>query len=63
MNVDAYGIWDASINYAVNDKLTLFAQGLNLFNEKTFLYSVYKERVISFETYGPRYALGVRLNF
>ena len=63
VNVDAYGIWDASINYAVNDKLTLFAQGLNLFNEKTFLYSVYKERVISFETYGPRYALGVRLNF
>ncbi len=63
VNVDAYGIWDASINYALNDQVTLFAQGLNLFNEKTFLYSVYKERVIAFETYGPRYALGVRLNF
>lgn len=63
VNVDAYGIWDASINYALNDQVTLFAQGLNLFNEKTFLYSVYKERVITFETYGPRYALGVRLNF
>ncbi len=63
VNVDAYGIWDASINYALNDQVTLFAQGLNLFNEKTFLYSVYKERVISFETYGPRYAFGVRLNF
>lgn len=63
VNVDAYGIWDASINYALNDQVTLFAQGLNLFNEKTFLYSVYKERIITFETYGPRYALGVRLNF
>lgn len=63
VNVDAYGIWDASINYALNDQVTFFAQGLNLFNEKTFLYSVYKERVISYETYGPRYALGVRLNF
>ncbi len=63
VNVDAYGIWDASINYALNDRLTLFAQGLNLFNEKTFSYSVYKERVIAFETYGPRYAVGARLNF
>ncbi|ATY32212.1 hypothetical protein CVN68_09670 [Sphingomonas psychrotolerans] len=63
VNVAAYGIWDASINFALNDRLTLFAQGLNLFNEKTFLYSVFEERTISYETYGPRYALGVRVNF
>ncbi len=63
VNVDAYGIWDASINFALNDHVTLFAQGLNLFNEKTFTYSVYKERVITYETYGPRYALGIRANF
>lgn len=63
VNVAAYGIWDASINYAVNDQFTLFAQGLNLFNEKTFQYSVFTERTITYETYGPRYALGVRLNF
>ncbi|MFS2108114.1 TonB-dependent receptor [Sphingomonas sp. Sphisp140] len=63
VNVDAYGIWDASINFALNDHVTLFAQGLNLFNEKTFTYSVFKERVITYETYGPRYALGIRANF
>jgi iron complex outermembrane recepter protein len=63
VNVAAYGIWDASINLALNDKVTLFAQGLNLFNEKTLNYSVYEERVITYETYGPRYALGIRASF
>ncbi|MDT8760907.1 TonB-dependent receptor [Sphingomonas psychrotolerans] len=63
VNVAAYGIWDASINLALNDNVTLFAQGLNLFNEKTFTYSVFEERVITYETYGPRYALGIRASF
>ena len=63
VNVAAYGIWDASINYAINDNFTVFAQGLNIFNEKTFTYSVFEERVITYETYGPRFALGLRANF
>jgi iron complex outermembrane recepter protein len=63
VDVAAYGIWDASINFALTDNVALFAQGLNIFNEKTFTYSVYEERVITYETYGPRYAVGVRVNF
>ncbi|MBI0533071.1 TonB-dependent receptor [Sphingomonas sp. TX0522] len=63
INVAAYGIADASINYALTPHVTLFAQGLNIFNEKTFNYSIYPERVITYETYGPRYALGVRASF
>ncbi len=63
VNVAAYGIWDASISYALNDKFTVFAQGLNLFDEETFTYSVFEERVITYETYGPRFALGLRANF
>jgi len=63
VDVAAYGIVDASINYALTDNVILFAQGLNLFNEKTFLYSVFKERTITYETYGPRYALGIRATF
>lgn len=51
------------VEHALQHWVTLFAEGLNLFNEKTFLHSAYKERVISFETYGPRYAFGMRLNF
>jgi TonB-dependent receptor len=63
VNVAAYGIADASINYAVTPNVTVFAQGLNIFNEKTFNYSVFQERVITYETFGPRYALGVRATF
>ncbi|NJR79410.1 TonB-dependent receptor [Sphingomonas corticis] len=63
VNVAAYGIADASINYAITPNVTVFAQGLNIFNEKTFTYSVFPERVITYETYGPRYALGVRATF
>lgn len=62
-NIAAYGIADASINYALTPNITVFAQGLNIFNEKTFSYSIYPERVITYETYGPRYALGVRATF
>lgn len=63
VNVASYGIADASINYALTPNVTVFAQGLNIFNEKTFNYSVFPERVITYETYGPRYALGVRATF
>ena len=63
VNIAAYRIADASINYAITPNVTVFAQGLNIFNEKTFNYSVYPERVITYETYGPRYALGVRATF
>ena len=63
VNVAAYGIWDASINYALTKNVTVFAQGLNLFNEKTFTYSIFQERTITYETYGPRFALGVRAIF
>ncbi|MHA6724058.1 TonB-dependent receptor [Sphingomonas sp. RS2018] len=63
VNIASYGIADASINYAITPNLTVFAQGLNIFNEKTFSYSVFPERVITYETYGPRYALGVRATF
>lgn len=63
VNVAAYGIVDASINYALTPNVTIFAQGLNIFNEKTFNFSVFPERVITYETYGPRYALGVRASF
>jgi iron complex outermembrane recepter protein len=63
VNVAAYGIADASINYALTPNFTVFAQGLNIFDEKTFTYSVFEERVITYETYGPRYALGIRATF
>lgn len=63
VDVAAYGQTDASFSYAWSKTLTLFAQGINLNNAKYRKYSVYPERVISYEAYGPRYALGARATF
>lgn len=63
VNVDAYGQADASFSYAWNKNLTFFMQGINLNNAKYLKYSVYPERVISYEAYGPRYSAGARFSF
>lgn len=63
VNVAAYGEWDASLSYAWNKNLTFFMQAINLNEEKTQLYSIYPERVITNEAFGARYALGARVNF
>lgn len=63
VDVAAYGQTDASFSYAWNKNLTFFMQGINLNNAKYLKYSVYPERVISYEAYGPRYAFGARVNF
>jgi iron complex outermembrane receptor protein len=63
VNVAAYGEYDASLSYAWNEHLTFFVNAINLSNEKSLVYSIYPERVISYEAYGPRYAAGARFNF
>lgn len=63
VDVAAYGQTDASLSYAWNKNLTFFVQGINLNNAKYRKYSVYPERVISYEAYGPRYAVGARASF
>lgn len=62
-NVAAYGEADASVSYAWNKHLTVFAQAINFNNEKYSNYSIYPERVITHESYGPRYAFGARVSF
>lgn len=63
VDVAAYGETDASLSYAWNKNLTLFVQGINLNNAKNKVYSVYPERIITYEAYGPRYAAGARITF
>lgn len=63
VDIAAYGAIDASVSYALNTNFTVFAQGMNLGNEKTLSYSVYRNRVISYEAFGPRYAVGARMSF
>jgi iron complex outermembrane receptor protein len=58
-----YAQTDFSINYDVNDELTVFFEGLNITNETEQAYGRYEEQFLFARQYGPRYALGARYTF
>lgn len=60
---DAYGQLDVGASYDVNDKFTVFVDGLNLTDEEEFIYSVSPDRTKEFRTTGRRVSAGVRLRF
>ena len=62
-HIDDYGQFDIQGSYNVTDNLVIFAEGINITNEKTLSFSIYKERVIELKDTGRRYALGVRYKF
>jgi len=59
----AYEQWDMSVNYDINERFTVFFEGLNLNNETEQGYGRYKEQFLYAREYGPRYTLGVRYSF
>jgi len=52
--------WDLSINYDINDNMTVFFEGVNLTNETERSFSRFESQFLSAAQYGPRYALGFR---
>jgi len=58
-----FGQWDLSVNYDINDRLTVFFEGINLNNETEQGFGRYEEQFLFARQYGPRYALGVRYSF
>lgn len=58
--VEEYLQWDLSVNYAVNDNLTVFFEGINLTNETERSFGRFERQFLSAAQYGPRYAIGVR---
>ncbi|MDP5143717.1 TonB-dependent receptor [Rheinheimera baltica] len=52
--------WDLSVNYSINDNLTVFFEGINLTNETERNYGRFERQFLSAAQYGPRYAIGVR---
>ena len=58
-----YGQVDMSINYDINENLTVFLDALNLNNETEQGYGRYEEQFLFARQYGTRYALGVRYGF
>lgn len=58
-----YAQTDLSVNYDVNDNLTVFFEGLNITNETEQGYGRYEEQFLFARQYGPRYTLGARYTF
>ncbi|WP_395345129.1 TonB-dependent receptor [Ningiella sp. W23] len=52
--------WDLSVNYSVNENLTVFFEGVNLNDETERLYGRFEEQFLSAAQFGPRYAVGFR---
>jgi len=59
----SYGQLDASIQYTMTKNFILFAQALNLNDEKSVKYWGARDRIEDYEGYGRRYGLGVRVKF
>ena len=58
--VEEYLQWDLSVNYEINDNLTVFFEGINLTNETERSFGRFERQFLSAAQYGPRYAIGVR---
>lgn len=60
---DDFGQWDASVNYDVNDNLTVFFEGVNINDETERGFGRFKEQFLFARQYGPRYTFGARYSF
>ena len=58
-----FGQIDMSVNYDVNENLTVFVEGVNLNNETEESFGRYEAQFLSARQYGTRYTLGVRYSF
>jgi len=59
-NVEAYGQLDLGITYEYNDRLTIYASGLNITDETVRVYGKSKDLVLQAVQGGPRYDLAIR---
>lgn len=58
-----FGQWDMSVNYDVNERFTVFFEGINLNNETEQGFGRYERQFLFAREYGPRYSLGARYSF
>lgn len=61
--VAAFGQWDLSASYDVNDNLTVFFEGLNLTEETTVTYGRTRSQILNPEQTGARFNIGARYAF
>lgn len=61
--VDAYGQFDFSMSYNVNEDVTVSFEGVNITDENTFISEDVQERISLISYSGRRFTLGVNVNF
>lgn len=61
--VEEYSQFDLNVNYAVNDQLNVFFEGLNLTGENIRHYGRTESQLWYLEDLGPRYQIGARYTF
>ncbi len=59
----SFGQWDMSINYDIDEYITLSFEAVNLNNETEQGFGRYEEQFLFAREYGPRYVLGARYTF
>jgi outer membrane receptor protein involved in Fe transport len=60
---DSYGSIDARFAFKITDDIEISVDGINLNDEDLVQYAELKERVVSYNTFGRRYGVGVRMSF
>ncbi|MBT3136391.1 TonB-dependent receptor [Alteromonas sp. ALT199] len=60
---ESYSQLDVSASYDVNENISVFLEGINVTDESTRRHGRFSNQLIDYETYGPRYNLGVRGKF
>jgi len=60
---DSYGSIDARFAFKITDDIEISVDGINLNDEHLVQYAEIKERVVSYNTFGRRYGVGVRMSF
>lgn len=61
--VEAYGQWDVSFSYDINETFSVSIDGLNLTNETIRRHGRFSEQVLDAEQYGTRYNIGISAKF
>ena len=61
--VDAYGQFDLSMTYNINEDITISLEGVNITDERTYITEDVKDRVSLMSYSGRRFTLGVNVSF
>lgn len=61
--VEAYGQWDISASYDINDNWNVFVEDINITGEDAEAHGRFDQQFIYHDDQEARYAIGVRAKF